>query len=135
MLGGGPIRLLDKPGDRHRSVGTQQRLSGFDVAVARFWRRGHDSKGDQLAGFSCCYPRRHRGAEGGGIADHVVCRQHKEQGIFPMGGGLQRCYRYRRGGIAANRLQQDRLRLHADLAQLLGHDEAVVFIADQQGCP
>ena len=51
-----------------------------------------------------------------------------------MGGGLQRCYRHRRGGIAADRLQQDRLGLHADLAQLLGHDEAVVFIADQQGC-
>jgi hypothetical protein len=32
----------------------------------------------------------------------------------------------------ADRLQQDRLWLHADLAQLLGNDEAVVFVADQQ---
>ena len=132
LLRGGPIRLLHKPGDWYRFVGTEQRLGGFDVAVAGFWRRGHDSKRHQLAGFSCCHPRSHRGAEGGGITDHVVCRQHQQQGIFPMGGGLQRCYRHRRSGIAADRLQQDRLGLHADLAQLLGHDEAVVFIADQQ---
>ena len=62
----------------------------------------------------------------------MVCREHQQQGIIPLGRGLQRCNRHRRGGIAANRLQQDRLGLHADLAQLLGHDEAVVFIADQQ---
>jgi hypothetical protein len=49
-----------------------------------------------------------------------------------MGQGLQGRHRYRRCGVAAHGLQQDARRLHADLPHLLGHDEAMVFVADQQ---
>ena len=38
----------------------------------------------------------------------------------------------RRRGVAADRLEQQRLRRHADLAQLLGDDKAVLLIGDDQ---
>ena len=59
--------------------------------------------------------------------------QHQQQRVIAVGRRLQCGHRHRRCGVAPHRLQQDRFRLHADLPHLLCHDEAVVFVADQQG--
>ena len=40
----------------------------------------------------------------------------------------------RRTGVAGERLEQDGLRLDADLAQLLVDQEAMILVADQQRC-
>ena len=70
----------------------------------------------------------------GGIADQVIRRQHQQQRVVAVGGGLQRRQRDGRGGVAPHRLQQNRIRFNSDLAHLLSHDEAVAFVADQQWC-
>jgi hypothetical protein len=131
-LGGGPIRLLNKAGDRHRCAGPGQGLLGFDVAIAGLRRAGHDPEGHQLPRLGRRHARRHCLTEGRGVADHVVGRQHQQQWILPLGRGLQGRHRHRWTGVAADGLQQDAGELNADLAHLLGHDEAVVLVADQQ---
>ena len=136
LLGGGPIRLLDEAGDRHRrgrGVPGGEGFGGLDVAVARFRRRWHDAEGHQLAGQGGGHAGGHRGPEALGIANHMVGGEHQQQGVGAAGGGLQGGHRHGRGGVAAARFEQDRRRLGADLAHLLGHDEAVVLVADQQG--
>ena len=63
----------------------------------------------------------------------MVGGEHQQQGVGAAGGGLQGGDCHGRGRVAAARFEQDRRRLRADLAHLLGHDEAVVLVADQQG--
>ena len=63
----------------------------------------------------------------------MVGRQDQQQGIGAAGGGLQGGDRHGGGGVAAQGFQEDAGGLHADLAQLLSHDEAVILVADQQG--
>jgi len=84
-----------------------------------------------LAGLGGGHAGGHGGAEGGSVADHVVGGEHQQQRIVAAGGNLQGGDGHGGCGIAAHRLQQDAGRLHADLAHLLGHDEAVVLVADQ----
>ena len=62
----------------------------------------------------------------------MILRQRQQQRVVALGCGLQSRHRHRRRGVAADRLQQDPRQLHADLAHLLGHDEAVALVADQQ---
>ena len=107
--------------------------TGFDVAVAGFRGRRHDAEGHQSSRFGGFAAGVDGLAELGGIADQVIRRQHQQQGVLAVGRGLQCGHRHRRGGVAAHRFQQDRIGLHADLPHLFSHDEAVVFIADQQG--
>ena len=132
LLGGGPIGLLHKPGDRHWPVDLPEGLGCLDIAVASFSRGGHDPEGHQLARLRCRRAGRDRVAEGRGVANGVVRRQDQQQGVIALGRGLKCRHRHRRGRVAAYRLQQDPRRFYADLAHLLGHDEAVIFIADQQ---
>ena len=77
-------------------------------------------------------PRLDRLPEGGSIADDVVGSEHQQQRVIARGHGLEGGNGHGRCGVAAHGLQQDRRGIHADLAHLLGHDEAVVFVADQQ---
>jgi hypothetical protein len=63
----------------------------------------------------------------------VVGGQYKQQGVLAAGGGFQGGYSHRRCGIAAHRFKQNGSRFYADLPQLLGHDETVVFVTDKQG--
>ena len=58
--------------------------------------------------------------------------QHQRVGIArqqPQRGGADRG-----ASVARHRLEQDRLRLDADLAELLVDQEAMVLVADQQRC-
>ena len=132
-FGGGAVGLFDKPGNWHRARGPHQGFGCFDVAIARFRGIGHDAKGHQLAGFSGRDASGDRGAKGGGIPNHVVGGEHQQQRIVAPGGGLQGGHGYGRGGVAADGFQQDGGGVSADLPHLFGHDEAVVFVADQQG--
>jgi len=72
------------------------------------------------------------GAKTGSVADHVVGGEHEQQGVSPKAVGMEGRHRDRRSRVAADRLQQDSRRFHTDLAHLLGHDEAVALVADQQ---
>ena len=131
-LGGGQIGLLHEAGDRHRRGGIEG-LGGLDIAIARFRRRGHDAEGHQPTGLGGRDTGGHGGAEALGAVDHMVGRQDQQQGIGAAGGGLQGGDRHGGGGVAAEGFEEDAGRLHANLAQLLGHDEAVILVADQQG--
>jgi hypothetical protein len=73
--------------------------------------------------------------EGGHVANQVIGRQDEKTGVAIA---LERAEggdgRGRRG-VAAGRLEDLDLRAHADLAQLLGDEEAVVLAADdERGC-
>ena len=48
--------------------------------------------------------------------------------------GLQRGHCYRRGGVAAHRFQQDRVRFDPDLPHLFGHDEAGSSLQISRSC-
>ena len=130
-FGGGAVGFFDKAGNRHRARGPHQGLGRFDVAITRFRGIGHDAKGHQLAGFSGRDASGNGGAKGGGIPNHVVGGEHQQQGIVAPGGGLQGGHGHGGCGVAAHGLQQDGGGVSADLSHLLGHDEAVVFVADQ----
>jgi hypothetical protein len=77
-------------------------------------------------------PSGNGGAELFGVADQMVRRQHQQEGVITIGGGLQCGHGHCWSGVASHWLQQDRVGFNAQLAHLLRHDEAVVFIADQQ---
>ena len=64
----------------------------------------------------------------------MVGRQYQQQRVLPPSCGLQCCHSDRRRRVPPHRLQQDGVGFNADLPHLLGHDEAMVLIADQQRC-
>ena len=77
----------------------------------------------QHCGAHCALKRRH-------VAYHVIGGQYQQQGLGITRGECRVCgQRDRRGGVAAHRFEHDRLRVTIDRAQLLGHQEAVCFIA------
>ena len=63
----------------------------------------------------------------------MVGGQDQQQGVLSAGGGFQSGYGHCRCGIAAHRFKQNGGRFNADLPQLLGHNETVVFVTDEQG--
>ncbi len=75
-----------------------------------------------------------RRVEGRFVADHVVGRQHQQQRVIAICQGLQRGDRDGRSGIAAYRLEDQCLRQHLALAQLLGSHEAVLLVGDHDRC-
>jgi hypothetical protein len=109
---------------------------GADVAVARLGAVGHHAEGDQLALLREAGAGDQRGAEGVGIADDMVGGQHQQHGVVALlavlqrGGGGQRHGRRR---VAADGLEQDGRGLHAGLAELLGHQEAMFLVAHDDG--
>ena len=62
----------------------------------------------------------------------MVGGEYQQQRIFATGCGLECGHGHGRGRVAPHGLQQDRAGLNVDLAHLLGHDETVVVVADQQ---
>ena len=103
------------------------------MAVVGFRGRWHDPEGHQAPRLGGLAAGLDGLAELGGIADQMVCCQHQQQWVIAARGGLECGHRYRWGGVAAHRFQKDGVGLDPDLAHLFGHDEAVVFVADQQG--
>ena len=85
-----------------------------------------------------------RGLERRHVADHVIGGQHEQDGVrcmtaalaFALAGTVERHERRHRNGgrgIAADGLEDDRLRRRAELQHLLGHDEAMALVADDDG--
>jgi hypothetical protein len=65
------------------------------------------------------------------VFDQMVRRQHQQDRVLGLGKRLARRQRDGRRSVAPHRLQQDAGLFHAQLAQLLGHQEAMLLIADQ----
>ena len=82
-------------------------------------------------------PRRDGRALDGGvervdILDRVVRRHYQHQRVGSALGDPQRRYGRRRCGIAPDGLEQQPARFNADPAQLLGNDEAVLLVGDDE---
>jgi hypothetical protein len=65
----------------------------------------------------------------------MIGSQDEQEGVITLRCRLKRGDGHRRSGVASHRFEQDRARFYIDLAHLLGHDEAVVLVADQQWFP
>jgi len=131
-FGGVEIGFLDKSVDPTHAVNFRGCFAGGDVAKAGFRRAGMNAEGDQIAGLCRCSSFQRGGAKGGHILDHVIGWQHEHDRIRaaveePQGGCGQR-----RSGIAAQRFENDALSGVTLSAQLFGHHEAVVFVADDE---
>ena len=110
--------------------------SGAKMAKIRMWETDNSALLQSMA------------AEGGGGGGEMAAYRNLSQhvrvhtlaptpdgGPATGGGGLKRRNRYSWCGVATHWFKQDRTGFHIDLTHLLGHDEAVVFIADQQRLP
>jgi hypothetical protein len=110
-----------------------------DVPVARLGARRYDAERHEAPFPSGRDRLRYGAAKCREICEHVVGRQHKEERLFrglAIACGVRECrergYRDRRRGVAARRLEQDRGRCEAGLAQLLRDQEAVRLVADDE---
>ncbi len=128
-LGGRGIRLLDE--GRHLAAARRirQGLAAADIAIARLRRAGRDAEGDQRSRLRRLGRLPDRAAEGRGVLDVVVGGQDQQQAV---GRGHQGGGRDRRGRVAGQRLEHDRLGLAAQGAELLGDQKTVLVVADQQ---
>ena len=130
-LGAGEIRLLDKGGD---TVDSTLRFAAPDVAIAGLGLVRHDAEGDELAVARCAKADLDRLVEALDVADHVVGRHHQQHRIGTVrrsrADRRQRGHRDGRRRVTADGLEDDRRRLAAHPAQLLGDDEAMLLVAD-----
>ncbi len=135
-LGGVGVGLFDKAGDRKGPGDGVERPAARDIAVAGFGPLRGDAERYEMAGASGLGGALDRLPERGEIADRVVRRHDQHQRI---GVARSRCRDQaqrrdagRRGGVAAERFEDQRLRRDADFAQLLGDDEAMLLVRDDE---
>ena len=109
-----------------------QRRAALDIAIAGLRPTRGNAEGDQPPGRGRRQRGSDRGEEAVGRADVVIGGQHQQQRFRIAlaeneggGGGGRR-------GVAADRLEHDRLGLDRQVAQLLGDQEAMILVADQQ---
>ena len=126
------VRLLDKPGERESASAAFDRLPACDVAIAALGPLRINAEGDEHARASGNFGALDRSAEGIGVGDRVIRRHHQHQRIGLAFGDAQRGNARRRRRVAADRLEQQGFRSRGDLAQLLGDDEAVLLIGNDQ---
>ncbi len=131
-LGGGGVRLLDEARHLVAVAAVGDLFAAADVAVAGFRGLRHDAEGGQGALRHQADGALDRVAEGGAVLDDVVGRQHQHDRFRVDRLQVVGRRGHRRGGVAADRLEQDAERRHADLAQLFGHHEAVIIAAHDQ---
>jgi hypothetical protein len=110
------------------------RVGALEVAVAGFGGARDDAERDELAVLGRRHRARDRGLERGQILEHVVRGQHEQQRIVAA---LLRQHRVRgdrdgRRRIAPGGLEQDAARRETHLAELLGDEETMGFVADDQ---
>ena len=79
-----------------------------------------------------CARRAQRLAKAFRLLDQMIGRQHQQQRFGIPARGIQCRDGHRRRRVAAGGLQQDAGRFAADLAQLFGHQEAVLLVAHDQ---
>ena len=132
LLRAAAVRLLDEFGDRMDAGEGGMRRPAADVAEAGLGAFGHDSEGREAPlprGGRC---RLDRLAEGLGVADHVVRRQHEQDRLGILRGDHQGRGHDRRRSVAGGRLEGDGSGGDPDFAQLLGNDEAVGIVAEHE---
>jgi hypothetical protein len=124
------VGLLDECGDfMHAGAG---RAAGADVAVAGLGPVGAHAEDHDVAGGGLAHRTAQRARERGVVGDGLVGRGDNEHRVGAGVERVQRGQRQRRRGIAPARLEQHRSRVEPALAQLVEHEEAVLFVADDQ---
>jgi hypothetical protein len=126
------IRLLAEGQQVHG--GAARRIASADfclhVTVTCFRAVGQDAEGHHRTGFRLGQAAQHRGAEGSDIAHVVVRRRRQQHRVGAIANGVERGSCQGRCCIAADRLQQQGPVRQAEQAQLLGGDEAIFLVAD-----
>ena len=100
------------------------------VAVAGFRVSRHHAKCHQTPFAGQGQRRDNRPGKGLDIPDQVVRGQHQQQCLRVTGQLAQGRQSHRRRGVAALGLEQQRAGPEVDLAQLFGHHETVLLVAD-----
>ena len=130
LLGHSQGRLFNK--GRHLESPLAHRRATQDVAITRLGPVRHDAKGHQSPRLGQRQSFLHRRLKRAGVLNQVICRQHQEQRIGPVRRGPQRRQSHGRRCVATGRLQHHVALQGVHLAQLLGHQKAVVFVANDQ---
>ncbi len=109
-------------------------LAGPDIAVAGLGPVRCHAESDQGAGARRRGGDLHRGPKSPQVIDDMIRGKQHDQGIAEALFQHDRSHGGGRCGVATLRLEHDRLRRHLGLAQLLGDDEAMLVVADDQRC-
>ncbi len=99
-----------------------------DVTVAGLGRSRRDAEGDQRALLRQPGGAAQRRAKGAAVADDMVRRHHRQHRIAPLGAGVERGQGEGGRRVAPDRFEDDGLRRLPRQAQLLGDDEAVFLV-------
>jgi hypothetical protein len=108
-------------------------LANLDIPKPGLSPFGHDPEGHQAPLRSGVRTLGHGLGKGPAVTDEVVGRKHEQDRILVLAQGQERAQGSGRGRVPPDRLKDDGLGLHADLPQLLGHHEAVLLVADDDG--
>ena len=129
-LGRRTVGLLDEAADRERAFQARHAGAAVDVAVARLGRVRDDAERREQAGGRGVRGEPDRAMERCDVADRVVGREHEQQRIGVV---LRQCQRSGGDGgcgVATDRFEQQQARLHAEIAELFGDEEAMLLVAD-----
>ena len=128
--GGGGVGLLHEARQFMHAGQIGQRRSDLDVAIAGFRRRWLHAEGYHAPGACSGHGSGQRCAQRRQIGDRGIRRHHPQHGIRVFLCHQQRRRSNGRGAVAAHRLQHDSRPFDPGGAQLLGDQEPVFLIAD-----
>ncbi len=131
--GPGAVGLLDEARDVVATLAAGHGIAAADIAIAGLGPVRRDAEGDEPAA-----PRRGGGMidggdEGGGVGDGVIGRHHQDQRVVRGRDQPERGHGDRRRGVAPHGFEHDRGRRDAGDAKLLGDDEAMLVVGDDDG--
>ncbi len=131
-LGGLAVGLLDEAGDAEAAVAFRMGFRPADVAVPGLRALRRHADGHERPG-----PCRHGAAlgrieEGGNVTDDVIGGKHQEHRVRILGGDDQSGDGGGGRGVAAEGFENDVARRNPDLTKLLGDDEAMLGVADDE---
>ncbi len=130
----GDVRLLNELVDRIATSRIRQRSANADITVARLGARGRNAERSDEAGDGGPRGRLNRLGEHVDVADVMIGGQQEYDAVRVIALDHQRSDGGGRRRVAADRLQHDARVGDFDLAQLLGDQKAVLFVADNDRC-
>jgi hypothetical protein len=110
----------------------RKRFATTDIAEAGFGMFGDDAEGCERAGSGGSGCDLNGFEEGRGIADHVVRRKHQDNAFWIKFGDHRSRGRDRGCGVSGDGFEGDRLGFDACGSQLLGNDEAMGVVAEDE---
>ena len=124
------VGLLDEPEDAVNALGRRVRAAKLDIAILRVGLVRADAERHQAAAFGRGQPLADGGMEAGDVVDHMIRRHQQQDLVLARSQRPQR--RHGRGGrgVAADRLEQDRLGLEPRSLELALDEEAVILAGD-----